>query len=101
MTYDEIADKLREMLVTKEPGSALPSESALGDVFGVSRTTVRRALGRLDYEGLIEPRAGMGWFKVQPRGEAVDSALAAVRAARELLERAESALLSLPTKEAV
>jgi DNA-binding GntR family transcriptional regulator len=97
-SYEAIADALREELKTKEPGSAMPSESALGDMFGVSRTTVRRALGALDYEGLIEPRPGMGWFKITPRGKAVDDALAAVRSAIKLLMQTEANLLSVQSE---
>lgn len=95
ITYVEVAGRLREMLASKEPGSPMPSESALGDMFSTSRTTVRRALGLLEYEGLVEPRAGMGWFKMEPRGEAVDSALRDIRAAQARLGRAEAALLGI------
>lgn len=44
------------------PGSQLPNETRLGELFEVSRITVRRALGDLDAEGLVERRQGFGTF---------------------------------------
>ena len=42
------------------PGEALPTETALCDLFGVSRTTVREAVMRLHGKGLLDggPRTG-------------------------------------------
>ena len=44
------------------PGAALPTEQSLGDQFGVSRITVRRALADLAEAGLMERRHGVGSF---------------------------------------
>jgi GntR family transcriptional regulator len=44
------------------PGLQLPSEPELAAEHGVSRVTVRRALGQLAEEGLIERRPGAGTF---------------------------------------
>jgi GntR family transcriptional repressor for pyruvate dehydrogenase complex len=44
------------------PGHRLPTESALGRRFGVSRTVVREALSRLKTLGLIDSRQGSGVF---------------------------------------
>jgi len=44
------------------PGDALPTEQTLGDQFGVSRITVRRALADLAEQGYIERRQGVGSF---------------------------------------
>jgi GntR family transcriptional regulator len=44
------------------PGGALPNEEALCERFGVSRITVRRALGDLAAQGLVERRHGRGTF---------------------------------------
>jgi len=38
----------------------LPSEKEIGDKFEVDRTTVRKALGKLVDDGLVEKRAGVG-----------------------------------------
>jgi len=43
-------------------GTRLPSERELRERFGVSRVTVRQALGRLVSAGLVVPAAGRGWF---------------------------------------
>lgn len=45
-----------------EDGGALPSEQALAAEHGVSRVTVRRALGELEREGLVSRRRGAGTF---------------------------------------
>jgi GntR family transcriptional regulator len=44
------------------PGSSLPSEREMCEQFGISRTTVREALHRLEREGLIRKAAGRGVF---------------------------------------
>jgi GntR family transcriptional regulator, transcriptional repressor for pyruvate dehydrogenase complex len=45
-------------------GSKLPTEQVLTEAHGVSRTTVREALSRLQAEGLVETRRGIGTFVV-------------------------------------
>lgn len=45
-----------------EVGSRLPSESALAEMFGVSRAIVREALIRLASDGITEARRGAGSF---------------------------------------
>lgn len=53
--YTQVADRLREQIVTGElpPGGVLPSEAQLCTRFGVARNTVRRGLALLEDEGLI------------------------------------------------
>jgi GntR family transcriptional regulator len=58
--HDEIA---RGILA---PGDPLPTEQSLGEQFGVSRITVRRALADLAELGYIERRQGVGSFVRQP-----------------------------------
>src|SRR2546429_6821796 len=41
-------------------GYVLPPERALCERFGISRMTLRQAMGLLDREGLIESRRGRG-----------------------------------------
>lgn len=45
-----------------QPGDRLPSIRALVDQSGYSKTTVMRALNRLEEEGLVEARAKAGFF---------------------------------------
>lgn len=54
--YVQLAAILRKQIGGGEfqPGQPLPSEQHLMDTFGVSRGTVRKALGMLRDEGLIE-----------------------------------------------
>jgi GntR family transcriptional regulator len=49
------------------PGARLPTEDALVDRFGVSRTTVRTAIQSLVRRGLVEIRRGKGTFVTQPK----------------------------------
>lgn len=55
------------------PGDKLPSENELMDAYGVSRVTVRAALGMLVDEGMLVKRRGKGTF-VRPQ-QLVESAL--------------------------
>ena len=48
-------------------GDKLPTESAIMQSYGVSRTVVREALSRLQAAGLVETRHGIGTFVLQPR----------------------------------
>jgi DNA-binding LacI/PurR family transcriptional regulator len=54
--YHQIADRLRSAIQSAEvlPGSMLPTERELQSQFGVSRTTVRRALAALTDSGWAE-----------------------------------------------
>lgn len=58
--YHQIADALRSRITSEElaPGDGIPSEAALGQEFGVARTTVRRALAELESERLIKAIPG-------------------------------------------
>jgi GntR family frlABCD operon transcriptional regulator len=51
------------------PHEPLPSEPELVKLHGVSRTTVRRALQRLEREGRIERRRGSGTYARESRQE--------------------------------
>ena len=62
--YTQLADVLREMIKSGElqPRSLLPSESYLQQEQGVSRGTVRTAIGILRDEGLVVTISGRGTF---------------------------------------
>jgi DNA-binding FadR family transcriptional regulator len=62
-----LADQVTEALINKIrgnefAGSQLPSEQAMAEGFGVSRTVIREAVSRLKAEGLIDTRQGRGAF---------------------------------------
>lgn len=62
------------------PGTQLPSEQAMAQKYGVSRTVMREAISRLKAEGLLVTRQGLGAFisagtQTRPfRIDAIDSA---------------------------
>jgi GntR family transcriptional regulator len=67
--YFQLAELLEHEIISGrwEAGLRLPSELELCTHFGVSRTTVRQALGRLEQEGLISRRKGQGTFVEESR----------------------------------
>ena len=66
--YLQIAEILRVGLAEGkwEPGQLIPSESSLCEMFGVSRTAIRQALGQLVAEGLLHKEKGRGTFVARP-----------------------------------
>ena len=70
-SYIRLESHLRESIRSGalRPGDPVPPESSLCQQFGVSRTTVRQALSRLVYDGLIERHRGRGSFVAEPRLE--------------------------------
>jgi GntR family transcriptional regulator len=50
-----------------KPGDPIPPESELVQQFGLSRMTIRQALSRLVFEGLVTRRQGRGSFVAEPR----------------------------------
>ncbi|WP_119275091.1 GntR family transcriptional regulator [Taklimakanibacter deserti] len=66
--YNTIRDRI--CLIEYEPGRRLAEED-LAREFGVSRTPVRRVLARLESEGLLESRHGVGTFVIDVDLEAL------------------------------
>lgn len=66
--YVQIADRLaREIAEGRhKPFERLPSEQSLMERYGVSRVTVRQAIGLLARQGLVEPKQGKGTFVAGP-----------------------------------
>lgn len=62
--FTRVAGELRERISLGDYGDsgALESEAELGQRYGVSRITVRRALEQLRAEGLVTSRKGAGWY---------------------------------------
>jgi GntR family transcriptional regulator, transcriptional repressor for pyruvate dehydrogenase complex len=60
---DQVTESLTSKILAKNfTDSQLPSEQALAEGFGVSRTVIREAVSRLKAEGLIDTRQGRGAF---------------------------------------
>ena len=62
--YEQIAHQLLAEIQRGdyEPNGKLPSEAELGERFGVSRVTVRLAVGKLSDDGVVERKQGKGTF---------------------------------------
>jgi GntR family transcriptional repressor for pyruvate dehydrogenase complex len=57
------------------PGDALPSERALAEQFGVSRTVIREAVRNLDARGVLDVQSGSGVRVANVDPSVVDDAL--------------------------
>ena len=79
--YAHIFDAILEQRLA--PGTKL-SEEALGEIFGVSRTIIRRALSRLAHEGVVLLRPNRGAVVASPSVEEARQ----VFFARRMVERA-------------
>jgi len=67
--YHQLRDLLREQIESGQlpPHTRLPSETELQVRYGVSRMTVRLAMGALVNDGLVYRRPGKGSFVAPPR----------------------------------
>ena len=69
--YIQIADSLLNQIESGElaPGTRLPPERQLSELFDVNRLTLRRALSKLEAQGLIIRKHGKGNFIAEPKIE--------------------------------
>jgi GntR family transcriptional regulator len=60
--YQDVYFKLRKLITTGEyiAGDFLPTEDRLEDIYGVSRTTIRKAMEILASDGYVEIKQGRG-----------------------------------------
>ncbi len=65
--YYQLMEILRDLCASLEPGQIVPSELELCQMYGVSRTTVRKALDHLRQEGLLYRIQGKGTFVSPPK----------------------------------
>ena len=67
--YIQLMDILKEKIQSGEwtSGTQIPGEQDLCELYGVSRTVVRQALGELELEGVINRRKGKGTFISLPK----------------------------------
>jgi GntR family transcriptional regulator, transcriptional repressor for pyruvate dehydrogenase complex len=84
--HEEVARQL-ESLILKDlkPGDKLPAERELATMLGVSRSSIRDAMRRLELVGLVEPRQGSGTLVREVSTEALVSPLANVIAHKRQL----------------
>jgi DNA-binding FadR family transcriptional regulator len=57
---DAVRQRLRDGVL--KPGDKLPTEAALMEEFGISRTVVREAISKLQAAALVQTRHGVGTF---------------------------------------
>jgi DNA-binding GntR family transcriptional regulator len=88
--YRRIAGDLRDAIRggKYEPGSRLPSKSALMDAYGVAVGTVDDALNLLRSEGLLYSEHGRGTFVADPLPAQARSEYEAISARLDALEEA-------------
>jgi GntR family transcriptional repressor for pyruvate dehydrogenase complex len=59
--HEEVAKQIERLILKKlSPGDKLPGERELAELLGVSRSSIRDAMRRLQLIGLVEPRQGAG-----------------------------------------
>jgi len=70
--YEAVAEQIQRRIVEDlEPGDALPPERELVRMFGVSRSSIRDAIRKLELLGLVEPRQGAGTVVREPSADAL------------------------------
>jgi GntR family transcriptional regulator len=84
---ERVADSLRTELAagTYAEDTKLPTEAELGEIYQVSRPTVRAAIRQLDALGLVSTRHGVGTF-VSPR-RSVETGLEALESISDSIRR--------------
>lgn len=60
--WQQIANRIEAACLDGRLSDRLPSEHQMAEAFNVTRVTVRRALNRLQQEGLLQARKGVGIF---------------------------------------
>lgn len=67
--HSQLSERLAAVIAELDEGAALPTEAELTQQYGVSRTTVRRALAELAERGLVVSQQGRGSFVAPQRVE--------------------------------
>lgn len=83
---DQVKAHLKEQILNDEfDGGRIPPEAALAEELGVSRTTIRDALAKLEHEGAIYRKQGAGTF-VNEAGLQIKSRLEEIWSYEQVLE---------------
>ncbi len=83
---EQVRQHIKRLIVDDDFAEGrIPSETELATDFGVSRTTVRDALSRLEHEGTIVRRQGAGTF-VNPHGLRIKTRLEEMWSYEEMLK---------------
>jgi len=84
--YEEVARQIESMIHEQmQPGDRLPPERELAERFGVSRSSIRDAIRRLESIGLVEPRQGSGTVVREVSGEHVATPLTSILRQKQTL----------------
>ena len=84
--HEEVAKQIEQVILKKlSPGDKLPAERELAEMLGVSRSSIRDAIRRLEMVGLVEPRQGAGTVVREVSNEALVSPLTNVIAHKRQL----------------
>ncbi len=88
--YVQAVEVLKTMIIETpyEPGEQLPPEHTLSQQLGISRTTLRMALGHLELQGLIERRQGVGTFVTASRPQRLGGGLQFLSSVQSLAKAA-------------
>jgi DNA-binding FadR family transcriptional regulator len=77
--HEAVARQLEQVILKKlRPGDKLPAERELASQLGVSRSSIRDAIRRLELMGLVEPRQGAGTVVREVSAETLAAPLANV-----------------------
>ncbi len=84
--YLQIREALAEQILNGDlkPGTKIPGERELSELYGVSRMTARQALISLRQEGLIRRRRGGGTHVAEPK---IEQDVSTLRSFTEQMER--------------
>jgi len=84
--HEEVAKQIERLILSKlNPGDKLPAERELAEQLGVSRSSIRDAMRRLQVIGLVEARQGAGNIVREISPDALVSPLANVIAHKRQL----------------
>jgi len=65
--YYVLKEQILTLIEDAVPGTLIPTERALAEQYGTSRTTVRQAIGELVAEGRLDRTQGRGTFVAPPK----------------------------------